>query len=93
MKFRLTIIITFISLFMGIIMMVFLAMFYQGRVENELKTRAIIGARMMSSLLDGKLIDHYLSTLEKDEFYHFLLEQLRKMQRESNIAFIVVTRV
>ena len=74
-------------------MMLFLAQFYQSRIETENSFAAEIVVGVIASLLDDRLIDNYLITLEKDEFYYFLLNQLRVFQNETEIAFIVVARI
>jgi signal transduction histidine kinase/CheY-like chemotaxis protein len=91
--FRLTIILVILSLFIGIIMMVYLTYVYQDRINTEYINKVVSISKIFASMLDGETIDMYLSTLEKDEDYEGLLEYMRIVQRETGIAYIYISRI
>ena len=67
LRFRLTAIVVVLSLLAGIAMIVFLAYFYQNRIDMEYKNKAISMSKIAASLLDGETVDRYLWSLEKDD--------------------------
>ena len=91
--FRLMMILVSLSLFIGFVMMVFLTIIYQGRIDSEYTSKAVLLSKIAASMIDGEAVDRYLSTLEKDEEYERILELLRVQQRESNVAYIYISRV
>ena len=93
LRFRLTMTVAFVSLFMGIGMMFFLAYVYQNRINTEFKRRAADMAVTAAQLLESETIDRYIASIEKDEEYYRILERLRIIQRETEVTFIVVTRI
>ena len=71
----------------------FLAFFYQKRIETEYTNRVVSTAKVINSILDPQIIDRYLLTLEKDEEYYQILERLRKIQKDTGVTFIVVSKI
>ena len=93
LKFRLTKVLVFFAIFIGIIIAFFLAFLYQNRIDNEFKNRAVSTARTTALFLDAKVIDHYLITLEKDNEYERILNNLRIKMKETGVSYIVVSRI
>ena len=91
LRFRLTATLIIVSLVMGIVMMIFLSNVYQNRIDTEYKTRASSISTITASLLHGETIDHYMSTLQRDDEYDRFLEILSIKQRETNVAYIVIS--
>ncbi|MDR2964324.1 MAG: response regulator, partial [Treponema sp.] len=91
-RFRLTLILVVLSLIIGIVMMVFLAFIYQNRINTEYVNKAVSISKIISSILDGKTIDNYLLTLERNEGYEQMLEYIRIYTRETEVAYIYVSR-
>lgn len=91
LKFRLTATLICSSLLIGIVMAFFLTNIYQSRIDSEYKSKVVSTANVVAHMIDGETVDHYLSTLEKDEEYEQTLESLRGLAREFGIEYIVVS--
>ena len=91
--FRLMMIMISLSLFIGIVMMVFLTIIYQDRIDSEYTSKAVLLSKIAASMVDGEAVDRYLSTLEKDEAYHRILEHLKVQHRESGVTYIYISRI
>jgi diguanylate cyclase (GGDEF)-like protein len=92
LRFRLTAILVFISLVIGIVMMFFINYVYQSIIDTEYKNKAASTSKIAASALDGETIDRYVSTREKDEDYERVLEFLRVLQKESGVLYVYVSR-
>ena len=93
LSFRLTVTLILTSLLTGAVMMFFVNDIYQRRIDNEYNRKATALSIIAANMLDGETVDRYLETLEKDEEYNRILEQLRVIQREFDVAFIVISRI
>ncbi|MCL2678074.1 MAG: hypothetical protein FWE85_03370, partial [Clostridiales bacterium] len=90
--FRLTMVVVLVSLFWGIAVMTSVAYIYRNRIDSEYTRSTAEIAKIVASMLDGEMIDHYLRTRETDDEYERILDLLRIMQRETGVAYIFVTR-
>ena len=88
---RLTVTLVLSSLFIGIVMAVFLANLYQNRIDSEYKSKVAATANVVAHMIDSETVDRYLSTLEKDAEYERILENLRVLGREFDIEYIVIS--
>ncbi|MCL2030642.1 MAG: ATP-binding protein [Oscillospiraceae bacterium] len=93
LSFRLMMILAGLSLFIGIVMMIFLSIIYQGRIDSEYTSKAVLLSKIAASMIEGEAVDRYLLTLEKDEEYHRILERLTVQLRESGVTYIYISRV
>ena len=90
MSFRLMTILVGLSLFVGLVLIVFLSAIYQGRIGTEYMSKAVLVSKIAASMVDSEAADRYLQTLEKDEEYHRILALLQVQQRESDVTYVYI---
>ncbi|MCL2079303.1 MAG: ATP-binding protein [Oscillospiraceae bacterium] len=93
LNFRMRLILVGLSLFIGIVMMIFLSIIYQNRIESEYTNKAIMLSKIAASMMDGEDIDRYLLTLEKDDAYYRIFRQLQLSQQESGVTYVYISRI
>ena len=68
LRFRLNTILVGMSIFIGVIMLLFMIFFFNRRLNEEFYRNATVTSRLISSILDGDTVDYYLDTLDKISF-------------------------
>ena len=81
-KFRLMVPFIAIPLLVFVVILLLLPS-VQERIIDEHKDRAVLVTQVAATFLDGDLIDHYLSTHEKDEQYERIHNSLIALLRKS----------
>jgi len=90
LRFRLSLFLIIAPLVLGMLLMFGLFNFYQDRLENEYANRAETISKTIATMLDGEMIDRYLSTRTKDEEYARVLSLMRVLQQEHDVMFVYI---
>jgi len=92
LRFRLTVIVVLVSLFWGIAVIVSVGYLYQNRIASEYTRTTVELSKIVASMVSGEMIDHYLSTLEKDDEYYRVSDLLKVLQQETGVMYIYISR-
>jgi len=91
LRFRFTVIIAFVSVCMGAALIFITSGIYQKRIDDEYENKVVSFSKIAASLLDGELIDRYLSTLETDEEYDRILGHLLEIRKVAEVKYVYVS--
>jgi diguanylate cyclase (GGDEF)-like protein len=93
LRLRLTFIYVVGAVLLGIIVLGIVYNVLDRRMETEYIAKGNAVASTVACMVNGEMIDRYLSTLETDAEYETMLSHLRTMQMEHSLLYVCVIRM
>jgi diguanylate cyclase (GGDEF)-like protein len=93
LRLRLTVINVAAVVMLGAIVLGIVYNVLERRMETEYVAKGKAIARTVACMVNGEMVDRYLSTLETDAEYETMLSHLRTMQTEYGLLYVCVIRM
>jgi len=93
LRFRLTIVNLSVAFLLGVIMLCIASKAVDRRMETEYIAKGNAVASTVACMVNGEMVDRYLSTLERDAEYEAILSDFCTMQREHGLLYVLVIKM
>jgi len=93
LAFRLIGLLILFSLFVGLMILIFVLRDYQKRINKEYGQKILVLAKSTALLINDEALDRYLFNFEKDNEYYSTEKLLSFLQRNNKVTYIYISKV